>query len=101
MKFNKYVILKFIVFVVLLTSCQNKVDLIVHNGNVYTMGELIPKATAFAVDDGIFVDVGGDELLKKYKAKRILDLKSLPVYPGFIDSHCHLLNLGLSLQQVD
>ena len=101
MKFNKYVILISIVFVVLLTSCQNKVDLIVHNGNVYTMGELIPKATAFVVDDGIFVDVGGDELLKKYKAKRILDLKSLPVYPGFIDSHCHLLNLGLSLQQVD
>jgi predicted amidohydrolase YtcJ len=30
-----------------------------------------------------------------------LDLQNLPVYPGFIDSHCHFLNLGLSLQQVD
>ena len=30
-----------------------------------------------------------------------MDLQKLPVYPGFIDSHCHFLKLGLSLQQVD
>ena len=84
-----------------LTSCQKKVDLIVHNATVYTMGDNIGRASSFVVDDGKFIAVGGEELLKTFKAKKILDLKELPVYPGFIDSHCHFLSLGLSLQKVD
>ena len=84
-----------------LTSCQKKVDLIVHNATVYTMGDNIGKASSFVVDDGKFIAVGGEELLNTFKANKILDLKELPVYPGFIDSHCHFLSLGLSLQKVD
>ena len=84
-----------------LTSCQKKVDLIVHNATVYTMGDNIGKASSFVVDDGKFVAVGGEELLNTFNANKILDLKELPVYPGFIDSHCHFLSLGLSLQKVD
>jgi len=33
--------------------------------------------------------------------KKVLDLQELPVYPGFIDSHCHFLSLGLNLGKVD
>lgn len=84
-----------------LISCQKKVDLIVHNANVYTMGDNIGRASSFVVDNGKFIAVGGEELLKTFKANKILDLKELPVYPGFIDSHCHFLSLGLSLQKVD
>ena len=84
-----------------LISCQKKVDLIVHNATVYTMGDNIGRASSFVVDDGKFIAVGGEELLKTFKANKILDLKELPVYPGFIDSHCHFLSLGLSLQKVD
>tara|TARA_A100001011_G_scaffold185156_1_gene193853 strand:- start:39 stop:1679 length:1641 start_codon:yes stop_codon:yes gene_type:complete len=101
MKINKYIFLLLLTIASLFSSCQNKADLLVHNGKVYTMGNLIPNASAFVIDDGKFIDVGGEELLKKYNAKRVLDLKSLPVYPGLIDSHCHFLSLGLSLQQVD
>lgn len=85
----------------LLSSCQSKVDLIVHNANVYTVGQNNFKASAFVVDDGKFVDVGGEELLEQYTAKKVLDLQELPVYPGFIDSHCHFLSFGLSLNKVD
>lgn len=85
----------------LLSSCQSKVDLIVHNANVYTVGQNNLKASAFVVDDGKFVDVGGEELLEQYTAKKVLDLQELPVYPGFIDSHCHFLSFGLSLNKVD
>ncbi len=53
------------------------------------------------VNEGKFLDVGDEDLLKKYTAKKVLDLQSLPVYRGFIDSHCHLLSLGLSLNNVD
>ena len=90
-----------LVLILSLISCQKKVDLIVHNATVYTMGDNIGKASSFVVDDGKFVAVGGEELLNTFNANKILDLKELPVYPGFIDSHCHFLSLGLSLQKVD
>ena len=86
---------------ILLSSCQNKVDLIVHNATVYAMGNATGKATAFVVNDGKFIAVGGEELVNKFQARKVLDLQKLPVYPGFIDSHCHFLKLGLSFQQVD
>ena len=88
-------------FILTLISCQKKVDLIVHNATVYTMGDNLGRASSFVVDDGKFIAVGGEELLKTFKSNKILDLKELPVYPGFIDSHCHFLSLGLSLQKVD
>ena len=82
-------------------SCQNSADLIVHNASIYTMDDKMGKASAFVIKNGKFIDVGGEEVLKKYSAKKILNLQNLPVYPGFIDSHCHFLSLGLALQQVD
>ena len=99
---RKYIHITFFFFLaVFFYSCQDKVDLIVHNATVYTLDDITGKASAFVIDEGKFVAVGGDELIDKYDAKKVLDLQKLPVYPGFIDSHCHFLKLGLSLQQVD
>jgi predicted amidohydrolase YtcJ len=86
---------------ILASSCQKKVDLLVHNAVVYTMDNKGIVASSFVVDQGKFIAVGGEELLEKYSAKKVLNLQNLSVYPGFIDSHCHFLNLGLSLQQID
>ncbi|MDA7711541.1 amidohydrolase [Flavobacteriaceae bacterium] len=86
---------------ILFYSCQEKVDLIVHNANVYTLNKDNIKATAFAVKDGKFVAVGGEELLEKYNTKKTLNANELPVYPGFIDAHCHFLSLGLMQSQLD
>jgi predicted amidohydrolase YtcJ len=101
MKINRHFVGFSFIVGLLLSSCQSNVDLIVHNANVYTLGQNNLKASAFVVDDGKFVDVGGEELLEQYTAKKVLDLQELPVYPGFIDSHCHFLSLGLSLNKVD
>jgi predicted amidohydrolase YtcJ len=101
MRINRFHLYVLLLVGVLLSSCQTKVDFIVHNATVYTMGSMGEKASAFVVNEGKFLDVGGEELLKKYSAKKVLDLQSLPVYPSFIDSHCHFLSLGLSLQKVD
>ncbi len=52
---------------------------------------------AFAVKDGIIVDIGKtDKLFEKYKdsAKEILDAKGRAVLPGFIDPHTHALFMG-------
>tara|TARA_B100001059_G_scaffold75532_1_gene73120 strand:- start:697 stop:2334 length:1638 start_codon:yes stop_codon:yes gene_type:complete len=98
---NFFHLLSFIFLAVFVNSCQEKVDLIIHNATVYSLGDISGNVTAFVVDEGKFIDVGGDELINNYDARKVLDLQKLPVYPGFIDSHCHFLKLGLSLQQLD
>ena len=57
------------------TSCsKTKVDLIVHNANVYTVDNQFSKANAFAVKDGKFVAIGSDkEILRHYNAVKTLD----------------------------
>ena len=59
---------------------------------LFTQWEIILASFFFVVDDGKFIAVGGEELLNTFKANKVLDLKELPVYPGFIDSHCHFLS---------
>ena len=77
-------------------SCsKTKVELIVHNANVYTVDSQFSKATAFAVDDGKFVAVGSEnDILKHYSAAYTLDAQGQSVYPGFIDGHCHFVGYG-------
>ena len=48
-------------------GCVEKVDLIVHNANVYTINPDFDKVTAFVVNDGKFISVGGEELMDKDK----------------------------------
>ncbi len=90
-----------LLFIILLTSCSESVDLIVHNANVYSADVLNNKYTSFAVKEGKFVYVGGDEILSEYSSTNIIDAQDLPVYPGFIDSHAHFYDLGFYLNQVD
>ena len=86
----------------LITSCQyRKADWVVFNANVYTVNDSFEKVTAFAIKDGKFLSVGGDEIIDLYPNALKFDAKGLPIYPGFIDAHCHFFNLGLSLAQVD
>ncbi len=40
-------------------------------------------------------------LREKYKAVQEIDLKGKPVFPGFIDPHCHFYSYGLTLRQAD
>ena len=78
------------------TSCsKTKVDLIVHNANVYTVDNQFSKANAFAVKDGKFVAIGSDkEIFRHYNAYQTLDAQGQSIYPGFIDGHCHFVGYG-------
>ena len=77
-------------------SCEKtKVDLIVHNANVYTVDNQFSKAEAFAVKDGKFVAIGSDRnILRHYYATQTLDAQGQSIYPGFIDGHCHFVGYG-------
>ena len=87
----------------IITSCSKKVDLIVHNAVVYSGNEILNKSSAFAVKDGIFIDIRNDDndILERYSSANIINAQGLPVYSGFIDSHAHFYNLGYSINQVD
>lgn len=99
-------LLKYISFslVSILLSCESKkeVDLIVTNAKVYTVDEGFQMATAFAVSNGRFVAIGtDDEIQKGYSSNLIVNADQKPIYPGFIDAHCHFYGLGLNQQIVD
>ena len=86
---------------ILLSSCSEKADLIVHNANVYNLNSSLYKSSSFAVKDGKFIYVGNDEILSKYSSANIINAQGLPIYPGFIDSHAHFFDLGYYINQVD
>ncbi|HEV3099120.1 MAG TPA: amidohydrolase [Candidatus Udaeobacter sp.] len=70
------------------------VDLLLMNGNVYTVTEKQPKAEAIAVKTNRIVFVGSNEDAKKFHAAKIVDLHGSTVVPGFTDSHCHIFGIG-------
>ncbi|WP_222984823.1 amidohydrolase [Flagellimonas meishanensis] len=87
-----------------LVACnpREKVDLIVHNANVYTVDGNFSKATGIAVKDGRFIAVGDHlEIQKSYEATEELDAQGKTIVPGLIDAHCHFYGLGLNQQVVD
>src|SRR5262245_46084374 len=82
------------------------VDLIVINGKVYAgateghaAGEL---AEAVAVTGNKVVRVGTNREIQRLRRAQteVIDARGGAVLPGFNDSHVHLINGGLSLDQV-
>jgi len=69
-------------------------DLLLTNGNVYTVTEKQPKVEAIAVKTNRIVFVGSNEDAKKFHAAKIVDLHGSTVVPGFTDSHCHIFGIG-------
>lgn len=88
------------IFSLLFVACKSEnADLVVYNAVVYTVNDSFDVASSFAVKNGKFIAIGGDEISKRFNAKSTLDLKGLPVYPGFIDAHCHFYKLGITASQ--
>ncbi|MGB5243205.1 MAG: amidohydrolase family protein [Lutimonas sp.] len=92
-------------FLILCSSCSDSkvtAELIVINGNIYTVDEEFGKARAFAIANGKFLAVGTDEeITKQYKSDQIIDAQNQTIVPGFIDAHCHFYNYGFDLQELD
>jgi predicted amidohydrolase YtcJ len=70
------------------------VDLLLTNGNIYTVTEKKPMAEAVAVKANRIVFVGSNDDAKRFHAARIVDLHGGTVVPGFTDSHCHIFGIG-------
>ena len=82
-------------------GCKKNVDLVIYNSNIYTVDNDFSNVNAVAIKDGLFFDVGGNDLLNKYHFKESFDLNGSTVLPGLIDAHCHFYGLGLNQQVID
>ena len=82
-------------------SSNNKVDIIIHHANIYTVDSAFSMAEAIAVKDGKIVAIGkNEEILNKYSALETIDAQGKALYPGFIDAHAHFLGYGKGLFEV-
>lgn len=73
-------------------------DLILYNAKIRTMDKQIPFASAVAVKDGIIIKVGTDEEILELKTEKtkLVDAEKKLVLPGFIDTHMHNIQTGVS-----
>ena len=83
-------------------SCKDRhADLLLVNGIVHTMDSLETVAQAVAIEDGRIVAVGRtNDLQFDFEVDSVVDLRGKPVYPGFIDAHCHFYDYALSRDQL-
>ena len=65
-------------------------DLVIHNARIYTVNETFEVAQAMAIKDGKIIAIGKEhEIMNKYRPDEIIDAETRPIYPGFMDAHCH------------
>ena len=71
-------------------------DLLLVNGNIYTVSEAQPRAEAVGAHEGKIVFVGSNEDAKRLRGEhtRLVDLHGQTVVPGLTDSHCHIFEIG-------
>jgi predicted amidohydrolase YtcJ len=77
-------------FVASHAAAQERVDLLVRNGWIFTADAMLTMQRVLAVRGDRIVAVGGDELATRYQATRVIDLRGRLVIPGFNDSHTHV-----------
>ena len=84
-------------------SGDRAADLVVQNGNIYTVDVNSPKAFAVAVKGGRIIAVGSNPDIDPFVGKktRVVDLEGLTMIPGFIESHGHIMGLGSSKMKLD
>jgi predicted amidohydrolase YtcJ len=78
-------------------------DLVLSGGIVYTVDSHSTRAEAVAVKDGRIAAVGfAREIVSWIGADtRLVDTTGLAVYPGFIDSHAHVIGMGFAQRSLD
>ncbi len=76
-------------------------DLVLTNGNIYTVDEGQPWVSAVAIRDGRFVAVGSDDQIARFIGSSTvnLDLKGRMAMPGIVDSHMHPDNVAMDSQR--
>src|SRR5262249_55293923 len=83
---------------------SEKAEVILHNGNIWTVNEREPRAQAIAIARGRILAIGSDAevLTLAVPATKKIDLGKKTVLPGFIDAHSHPAQAGaMHLRMID
>ena len=72
-------------------------EIILYNGNIWTVDDSQPRAQAVAIKNGRFLAVGSnDDVLRLASGRtRKIDLDFKAVFPGFNDAHSHPVESGV------
>jgi predicted amidohydrolase YtcJ len=96
---------RFLILLLCFSGCkvEQKVDLILFNGSIYTANDKDEVVEAIAVRQGMIYDIGKSDQILKLKSNntRIIDLEGQFVMPGLIEGHGHFLKLGKNLINLD
>jgi predicted amidohydrolase YtcJ len=98
----RWITLLCLIALAMTSGCRKDADLLLFNGSIYTVNDHSDIVSALVISGGHVIATGREaDLRKEYKARRETDLKGQPVFPGFIDPHCHFYSYGLTLRQAD
>src|SRR5438093_1467093 len=93
-----FLVISFLILlsVVPTASTPAAADLVLINGNIYTVNEKQPHAEAIAVKADRIVFVGSNAGAKKFQgaSTRVIDLHGETVVPGMTDAHYHFIGVG-------
>ncbi|WP_058307093.1 amidohydrolase [Gracilibacillus massiliensis] len=71
-------------------------------GTIYSMEDRSSTVEAIYIEDGMIVNVGKEtDLRKSYHITNEHDLKGAVMYPGFVDSHLHIIGHGEKILHLD
>ncbi len=79
---------------------QEDADLLLVNGHFITLDPGISQAEILAIKDGKILGLGSKIDLEVWRGEktRVFDLEGAYAYPGFIDSHAHIIYTGMAKQ---
>ena len=84
-------------------SSPEPLDLVIHNGNIYTLSDTNPQAEAVGVKDGVIQYIGPYQKIQSQitDATTVLDLQGQTMTPGWIEGHGHFMGMGYNKLQLD
>jgi len=90
------------IFIFISCTSKEEVDLIISHAKIYTVDKAFSTKEALAVKDGKIIATGNNEaILEKYSSANHEQKEGKYIYPGLIDAHAHLYNLGMQMQRVN
>ncbi len=97
--------LSFSAVIYLFTACTSapKADLLITNGNIYTVEESNPKAEVVAIVNDTIAFVGSLQQAEDWVGDdtQVLDLQGKTMTPGLIEGHAHFMGVGENKLNLD
>ncbi|MBK8652638.1 MAG: amidohydrolase [Haliscomenobacter sp.] len=104
MRLSFYALIAVLLFSVSCKKQEKEVaDLILINGNIYTVDDSKPQAEALAISGDRILRVGSNSEIEALRGPEteVMDLEGQFVMPGFIEGHGHFSGLGQSLMYLN